>query len=260
MCLANGTVVVVADAQALELRAFDERGAHLWTAGRGGEGPSEFTGNITLLSSLGGDSLLASDAGQRMNVAAAGECGALMADRKGNLGLRSVLGRFRACTRAGRELGGGLRARMHSRRLESILASSRKSVLLQGSRQVGVLNGLLGNFVASPDRIGRLSEHLVYTQLVHSAAAFDDDVRISTFRTEHGAEVDFIVERGADVFAIKVKASRAVAASDLRGLERFADYYGKPHRRMVWYLGKEPKRMGDVDILPCQQWLSAIGW
>lgn len=124
---------------------------------------------------------------------------------------------------------------------------------------VGVLNGLLGNFVASPDRIGRLFEHLVYTQLVHSAAAFDDDVRVSTFRTEHGGEVDFIVERGADVFAIEVKASRTVAASDLPGLERFADYYGKSHRRMVWYLGKEPKRMGDVDILPWQQGLRVIG-
>ncbi len=125
---------------------------------------------------------------------------------------------------------------------------------------VGVLNGLLGNFVASPDRIGRVFEQLVYTQLVHSAAAFDDDVRVSTFRTEHGAEVDFIVERGAELVAIEVKASRTVAASDLRGLERFADYYGKPHRRMVWYLGNEPKRMGDVDVLPWQQGLKAIGW
>ena len=119
---------------------------------------------------------------------------------------------------------------------------------------------MLGNFVASPDRIGRLFEHLVYTQLVHSAAAFDDDVRVSTFRTEHGAEVDFIVERGGDLFAIEVKASRTVAASDLRGLERFADYYGKPHRRMVWYLGKEPKRMGAVEILPWQHGLRALGW
>jgi len=112
--LANGTVVVVADAQALELRAFDERGAHLCTAGRGGEGPGEFIRIITHLSSLGGDSRLASDAGQRMNIAAASECGAVMADTKGNLGLRSVLGRFRACTRAGRELGGGMRVRMPS--------------------------------------------------------------------------------------------------------------------------------------------------
>ena len=124
---------------------------------------------------------------------------------------------------------------------------------------VGVLNGLLGNFVASADRIGRLFEHLVYTQLVHSAAAFDDDVRVSTFRTEHGAKVDFIVERGVDVFAIEVKASRTVVATDLRGLERFAHYYGKSHRPMVWYLGKEPKRIGNVDILPWQQGLRVMG-
>ena len=125
---------------------------------------------------------------------------------------------------------------------------------------VGVLNGLLGNFVVSPDRIGALFEHLVYTQLVHSAAAFDDDVRVSSFRTEHSAEVDFVVERNGELFAIEAKASRTVSASDLRGLERFADYYGKPHRRMVWYLGTEPKRMGNVEILPWQQGLQALGW
>ncbi len=66
---------------------------------------------------------------------------------------------------------------------------------------VGVRNGLLGNSVASSDRIGRLFEHLVYSQLVHSAAAFDEDVRVSALRTEHGAKVDFIVERGGDLFA-----------------------------------------------------------
>jgi predicted AAA+ superfamily ATPase len=125
---------------------------------------------------------------------------------------------------------------------------------------VGVLNGLLSNFVASADRIGRLFEHLIYTQLVHSAAAFDEDVRVSVFRTEHGAEVDFILERGGEVYAIEVNASRTVAASDLRGLDRFADYFGKAHRPMVWYLGQEPRRMGRVEILPWQQGLRAVGW
>jgi predicted AAA+ superfamily ATPase len=98
------------------------------------------------------------------------------------------------------------------------------------------------------------------TQLVHSAAAYRIDARVSTLRTEHGAEVDFIVERGADVFAIECKASRTVAASDLRGFDRFADCYGTRHRRTVWYLGKDAKRLGDVDILPWQQGLTAIGW
>ena len=125
---------------------------------------------------------------------------------------------------------------------------------------VGVLNGLLGNFVASPDRIGRLFEHLVYGQIVHSAAAFDQTVRVSTFRTEHGAEVDFVVERGQELFAIEAKASRTVSPADLRGLARFGDYVGRRHRPMVWYLGSEPKRINGIDVLPWQQGLKALGW
>ncbi len=65
--LPSGTVVV-AESQALELRAFDQSGAHLWSAGRGGEGPGEFMRTISHFSRLGADSLLASDAGGRTMV------------------------------------------------------------------------------------------------------------------------------------------------------------------------------------------------
>ena len=125
---------------------------------------------------------------------------------------------------------------------------------------VGVLNGLLGNFVASPDRVGMLFEHLVYTQIVHSAAAFDETIKVSSFRTEHGAEVDFILERGRELIAIEVKASRTVGPQDLRGLTRFAEYAGRKHQQMVWYLGPDRKRINGVDILPWQQGLDALGW
>ncbi len=125
---------------------------------------------------------------------------------------------------------------------------------------VGVLNGLLGNFIPSPDRIGRLFEHLMYGQIVHSAAAFDHAIRLSTYRTEHGAEVDFVVERGRDLFAIEAKASRTVGPADLRGLTRFREYVGRRHRSMVWYLGTEPKRIGEVEVMPWQQGLQELGW
>ena len=124
---------------------------------------------------------------------------------------------------------------------------------------VGVLNGLLGNFQASADRIGSLFEHLVYSQIVHSAAAADRDVRVSTFRTEHGAEVDFVVELDGVVHAIEVKASRTIAAVDTRGLARFADYYGKRHQPWVFYLGSQPKVVGTARVVPWQQGLKEIG-
>jgi uncharacterized protein len=102
---------------------------------------------------------------------------------------------------------------------------------------VGVLNGALRNFEASPDRIGVLLEHLVL-QLIHSgASSLDQDIRVSTYRTERGAEVDFIVERGRDVFAVEVNASKNVSSRDLTGLKSFAAFYGKKHTPLVLYLG-----------------------
>jgi len=123
----------------------------------------------------------------------------------------------------------------------------------------GVLNGLLGNFKVSPDRIGNLFEHLVYTQIAHSASALDKRINISSYRTEHGAEVDFIVMSNSEIVAIESKASRNVGPNDLRGLASFAEYYGNPHRAMVFYLGAHRRKIGRVEILPWQEGLKGIG-
>jgi predicted AAA+ superfamily ATPase len=123
----------------------------------------------------------------------------------------------------------------------------------------GVLNGLLGNFKASPDRIGNLFEHLVFTQITHSALALDKRINLSSYRTEHGAEVDFIVTRDGETLAIESKASRNVGTNDLRGLNSFAEYYGKPHRAMVFYLGAHRRKIGNVEIFPWQDGLNEIG-
>jgi predicted AAA+ superfamily ATPase len=118
---------------------------------------------------------------------------------------------------------------------------------------VGVLNGLLGNFEASPDRMGRLFEHLVYNQILHEASAGDMELRVSTYRTEHGAEVDLIVEIGTQLFAVEVKASRSVAPADVRGLQSFREYYGKNHRSWIVYQGTARKQMSDVEVWPWQE-------
>jgi predicted AAA+ superfamily ATPase len=125
---------------------------------------------------------------------------------------------------------------------------------------VGVLNGLLASFDVSADRIGNLFEHLVVTQIAHSAAAFERDIRLSHFRTEHGVEVDVVCEVGRDLWAIEIKASRNVGASDLRGLSSFADFVGRRHRAAVLYLGDIRRRVGGVDVLPWQEGLRSMGF
>lgn len=124
---------------------------------------------------------------------------------------------------------------------------------------VGVRNGVLGNFDVSADRIGSLFEHLVASQIFASAAAIDADLRMSSYRTEHGAEVDLIVEMARRTWAIELKASRTVGTSDLRGLRSFADLFGTKHTPLVLYLGTARRRIGGVDILPWQEGLQAMG-
>lgn len=148
------------------------------------------------------------------------------------------------------------------RRCEAFRKSERRR-LVQSPRifffDTGVLNGLLNNFTASGDRIGTLFEHLLFNQIVHSAAAKDVEVRISSYRTEHGAEVDFIVELGKETIALEAKASLNVGRSDARGLSSFADYYGKRHRPVIVYLGKVRKAMGGVAVFPWQDFLKDLG-
>lgn len=123
---------------------------------------------------------------------------------------------------------------------------------------VGVLNGLLGNFTVSGDRRGSLFEHLVVNQITHEAAARDRDVRLSAYRTEHGAEVDVILEMGGETHAIEIKASRTVRTSDLSGLRSFSQYYDRPHRSWIFYEGDAAKTIQGTAIRPWQKGLREI--
>ncbi len=142
-------------------------------------------------------------------------------------------------------------------------ARSEKTRLVQHPRyfffDTGVLNGILGNFIASEERKGLLFEHLVYNQIQHSCQARDIEFRLSTFRTAQGAEVDFILELGGETWAIEVKASANVGAADLRGLESFTRLFGGKAQRAVATLGGNERKRDGVWILPWQSLLKKIG-
>ncbi len=148
------------------------------------------------------------------------------------------------------------------RRCEAFRKSARRWRLMQHPRvfffDTGVLNGLLNNFTASADRIGGLFEHLLFNQLLDSAAARDVELRLSSYRTEHGAEVDFILERRSETFAVEAKASTTMPRVDARGFRSFADYYGKRHRPMIAYLGHVRKVVDGIEILPWQALLKEL--
>lgn len=123
----------------------------------------------------------------------------------------------------------------------------------------GVYNGILQNFIASPDRIGVLSEQLVFNQIQHSAWAHRKDAVISTFRTRKGVEVDFIAEIEAKTFAVEVKTSSQVSTSDCEGLVYFNKCFPKNSGLFIFHMGIKEQKMGPVWVLPWQKGLREMG-
>lgn len=118
---------------------------------------------------------------------------------------------------------------------------------------VGVLNGLLGNFTVSSDRVGLLFEHLLVTQIHHTAQHRDEDIQISTYRTEGGSEVDLVVERRNKLYAIEIKSAQTVSPQDLRGVRSFQEALQRPCELMVLYRGTAEKRINGISIFPWQK-------
>ena len=84
-------------------------------------------------------------------------------------------------------------------------------------------------------------------------------MRISSYRTEHGAEVDFILEAGSQIMGVEVKSQRAIANLDLRGMKSFQEYAGKKARCFVIYPGTVSKKIDNVEIIPWQSFLKDFG-
>jgi uncharacterized protein len=122
---------------------------------------------------------------------------------------------------------------------------------------VGALNGLLNNFIPSLDRIGGLFETLVFNQLADLVHSMGATVLFSTYRTEKGAEIDFILETEKGGFAIEVKASQNIGSTDLKTLRQF----GIEHRKfqpLVVYLGDTAFEKDGIPILPLLDLLKTV--
>lgn len=124
---------------------------------------------------------------------------------------------------------------------------------------VGIYNSLVGNFTPSLDRVGVLCEQLIFNQLLHSAWAKDKEIKIFSFRTRTGTEVDFIIELENTVIAIEVKHSDNISTNDCEPLIYFQKSFEKCKKLYIFHFGTLEKKMGPVKSMPWQQGLKEIG-
>jgi predicted AAA+ superfamily ATPase len=125
---------------------------------------------------------------------------------------------------------------------------------------LGVRNALLRRPLDRPldDERGLLLEHLVGLELQRRCGGIWPDARLFHFRTRRGAEVDYVLQIGREVWAIEVKASRSVNSSDTKGLAAFADRAGHVSRSLVVFLGARRQRLENAEALPLREFLGEL--
>lgn len=128
---------------------------------------------------------------------------------------------------------------------------------------VGVRNALLGihRRPLGPDQIGAAFEQWVILQVLYMNHALRKAWRLSSYRSEGGAEVDLVIEADGELTAIEVKAARTVSHSDSRGLESLQELVGPRTRLRKWIVFRGPRRQrfdNGVEAWPVLDALQAL--
>ena len=95
-------------------------------------------------------------------------------------------------------------------------------------------------------RVGPVVETFVGNELRKLISLSPGATHLWFWRVEHGAEVDFLLERGGEVVAIETKWSTGLAGRELRSLEQCRDALGKAFRLgILLYGGEQSISVGD---------------
>ncbi|MCM8775948.1 MAG: AAA family ATPase, partial [Candidatus Omnitrophica bacterium] len=104
---------------------------------------------------------------------------------------------------------------------------------------LGVRNALLGIHKSPLSSIekGRLFEQWILLQIIAFIHAYQKEWHISSFRTDTGIEVDWVLETPSSVIGLECKWGKQVSHHDFNGLRTFEKFSRKPLRKIVIYTG-----------------------
>lgn len=125
---------------------------------------------------------------------------------------------------------------------------------------IGVRNALLRRPLdrALPDERGHLLEHFIACELHRRLGTLWPEAALFHYRTRGGAEVDFVVEVGRELWGIEVKAGGRVTRRMLRGLASLAARSARVKRRIVVFLGRRAQTIDGIEILPLADFLAQL--
>ena len=95
------------------------------------------------------------------------------------------------------------------------------------------------HWLSEAGRFGALLETHAVEPLMAQASWADPELRFSHYRDKDQVEVDLVIERGRDIWAVEVKRAATVQAKDAAGLARLAQQAGKQFQGgMLLYTGR----------------------
>lgn len=125
----------------------------------------------------------------------------------------------------------------------------------------GVANALKGelfkDLVYGTASYGKLFEHFIMLELKKIIDYREREIKLSFFRTNDGAEVDFILEFHDKIWAVEVKASNKPSLSGLSGLRSFMGDH-KYARAMCVCQTPRPYKSENIEFLPWEDFISQI--
>ncbi len=141
--------------------------------------------------------------------------------------------------------------------------SDRASLVARGKLflfDIGVRNALLQRPLdtALPDERGILMEHFIAGELHRRLGTLWPEAALFHYRTRGGAEVDFVLKVGRELWGIEVKASDRITRRMLRGLGSLAARSDRVKRRIVVFLGSRRQLLDGVEILPLAEFLAEL--
>ncbi len=124
----------------------------------------------------------------------------------------------------------------------------------------GISNAINQRLTARLDsmQVGRLFEQFVVLETYRLAVYLGQEVNLFYWRTNHGAEVDLLLEKhGRILAAVEIKAGSRIGGSQLSGLRAFRE----EHLEVPCYIVCRAPRAFTVDavkVLPWEEYLSLL--
>lgn len=98
---------------------------------------------------------------------------------------------------------------------------------------------------------GAIYETFVMSELIKANTYAQQPVEMSFYRTSDGKEIDFILDNGAKLVAVEIKASQSVSATDFKHIKSFiAEQPDRMKQGIVMYTGARVLPFGEYEGVP----------